>query len=61
MEKSWYQSKAMWGGLLVALGGVATAVGQFLQGNLDLNSLLTQVVPLIGTGLGVIGIRSAQK
>ena len=61
MEKSWYQSKGTWGGLLVAFGGVATAVGLYLQGTLDFSNLVSQVVPLLGTGLGIIGIRFAQK
>ena len=60
MEKNWYESKGVWGGLLVAAGGVLTALGQFLSGQLDLSSLFSQVVPLIGTGLGIIGIRVAK-
>ena len=61
MNKSWYTSKAVWGGLLVATGGLATAVGQFLSGNLDFNSLLTTIFPLVGNGLGIIGVRFAIK
>jgi len=57
MEKKWYQSKAMIGGLLVVVGGVVTAVGQFFTGQLDWGNFLTQVVPLVGTGLGIIGVR----
>ena len=60
MQKSVTSSKAMWGGALVVLGGVATAVGLFLQGQLDFNGLMTQVAPLVGTGLGIIGVRHAQ-
>lgn len=61
MEKKWYQSKGALGGLLVVLGGIATGVGQYLQGNLDFNTFVTQVIPLLGTGLGIVGIRFAQK
>jgi hypothetical protein len=61
MNKEWYKSKGAWGGLLVAFGGIATAVGQYMQGNLDFMNLVNQVIPLVGTGLGIIGIRFAQK
>ena len=61
MQKSWYQSKGVWGGLLVVVGGVATAFGQYLQGNLDFATFFNQVLPLLGTGWGIIGVRSAQK
>jgi hypothetical protein len=61
MEKQWYQSKAVWGGLLVAAGGVFTAVGQFLQGTLDIQTLVTQIIPLISAGVALIGIRQAEK
>jgi len=60
MDKEWYKSKGIVGGVLVAFGGIALAIGQLLQGNLDFNSFLTQVVPLAGTGLSLIGIRHAQ-
>jgi len=59
MEKKIWESKGIWGGVLVAFGGVAVLVGQLLQGTLDLNSFLTQVIPLFGTGLGILGIRFA--
>jgi len=61
MEKSWYKSKGIWGGLLITFGGIATASGQFLGGSLDWNTFLTTVLPLVGNGLGIIGIRTAQK
>mgnify|MGYP001606521610 FL=1 len=60
MEKKWYESKGVLGGLLVIAGGVLTALGQFLSGQLDFSSLFSQVVPLIGIGLGIIGIRVAK-
>lgn len=61
MKKDWYKSKGCWGGLLVVLGGVATAVGGYLNGSLDVATLMNTVVPLIGTGLGIIGVRAAGK
>lgn len=57
MQKVWYKSRAAWGGLLVALSGVTLALGQFLQGDIDVSALITQAIPLIGTGLGILGIR----
>lgn len=60
MDKKWYKSKGMIGGALVVLGGLATALGQYLQGNLDVASLMNTVIPLIGTGIGIIGIRAAK-
>ena len=60
MKKNWYLSKGIWGGLLVTLGGIATAVGGFMQGNMDFPMLFNQVFPLVGTGLGIIGVRHAQ-
>jgi len=61
MNKSWYKSKAVWGGLLISLGAVVTATGQFLSGTLDFGTFITTVGPQIGAGLGVIGLRTAMK
>ena len=58
MEKKWYESKAMIGGVLVICGAVVTALGQLFSGNLDFNSFVSQVIPLLGTGLGIIGVRT---
>ena len=57
-NKPWYQSRAMIGGVLLVLGGVFAAVGSFLQGDLNAGSLIETVIPLIGTGLGIIGVRA---
>jgi hypothetical protein len=59
MIKDWYKSKTIWGGLLVCSGGVFTALGHYLTGTLDLQTMFTTVIPLIGNGLGLIGIRVA--
>lgn len=61
MEKSWYKSKAIWGGLFVSLGAILTGFGQFLNGTIDLGTLFTQIGPQFGIGLGIIGLRTAQK
>ena len=61
MQKEWYKSKGIWGGLMVFLGGVTLLIGKLLQGELDFNGFLTEVTPLLGTGLGIIGIRVANK
>ena len=58
MQKEWYKSKGMIGGLLVVVGGVLTAVGQLFTGQLDISSFFTQVVPMIGVGLGIVGVRA---
>ena len=60
MEKKWYESKGMIGGLLVVVGGVITALGQLFTGQLDVSSFFTQVIPMIGVGLGIIGVRTKQ-
>ena len=61
MDKPIYKSKAMWGGFLVIFGGLLTALGQLFSGNLDFGTFLTQITPMLGTGLGIIGLRTAQK
>ena len=58
MQKDWYKSKGIVGGLLVVVGGVVTTIGQLLTGQLDMNSFFTQVVPMVGVGLGIIGVRA---
>jgi len=58
-QKPWYKSKGQIGGLLVVGSGILSAVGLFLQGQLDITSALSTIVPLVGTGLGIIGVRRA--
>ena len=60
-KKKWYKSRSTWGALIVIFGGVATAVGKFLQGELDIGMMLNTVIPMFGVGLGIIGIRFAKK
>ena len=52
MKKEWYKSTAMWGGVLVFIGGGLHAIG--------LDSFGTPIMALGGT-LGFTGIRKAQK
>jgi len=57
MQKDWYKSKGAWGGVLVAAGGIALAIGKLLLGELDYMAVVKEVIPLVGAGLGIIGIR----
>jgi len=59
-EKVWYKSKGKIGGICVAVAGILSAIGLFLQGQLDAGTLVNQVIPLIAGGLALFGIRSAQ-
>lgn len=52
MKKQFWKSKAMWGAIVVFIGGGLTALGY---------PQYTDVILAIGTGLGIIGIRAAQK
>lgn len=52
MDKKWYESKAIWGGVLVFIGGGLSALG--------LESFGTPIMAL-GVGLGFVGIRIAQR
>ena len=61
MEKPLFKSKAVWGSILIAVGGLMTLVGQLASGTLDFSSFLTQIVPQLGIALGIFGIRFAQK
>ena len=55
MEKTWYQSKAMWSGILLFLGGIATLSGRYIAtGEFDV-----QGFTMLLTGSGIIGIRQA--
>ena len=59
-EVKWYKSKGIVGGILIVIGGIATAVGQLITGSLDINSFFSQIIPLLGTGIGVVGLRDKQ-
>lgn len=53
VEKSWYKSKAMWAGIFL----IVTAVYQFATtGDADYQQIISVL-----TGLGIIGIRQAEK
>lgn len=53
MEKEWYASKGVWGGTLVMLGAVGSAI---LKGTIDI-----EVIQAFGVGLSALGIRVAIK
>ena len=57
MDKPWYKSKGAWGGVLLMAGGIATAFGNFLNGAIDMATMMDQAVPLFLNGLGIFGIR----
>ena len=60
-EKPFWQSKTVWGGLLVVAGGIFTAVGKLINNELDILMFTEQILPLVGVGLGIVGIRFANK
>ena len=51
MKKDFWKSKTFWAAVLIAAG----SVGQYLAGNIDVATLLTQA----SAALGVFGIRDA--
>jgi len=53
-------SKGKIGSLIVMIAGALTVVGQFMQGQTDINALI-QVGMALGAGLGIFGLRDAQK
>ena len=58
-HKKWYESKGEVGGLIVIIGGILLLIGQLVQGDLNYQNFFGGVIPLIGTGLGIFGIRNA--
>ena len=52
MDKKWYQSKAIWGALIVLTGAILGSLG-FPQ--------YDELIIGIGASLGLIGIRTAVK
>ncbi len=52
MDKKWYLSKAMWGGVILFIAGGLKAIGQ---------DAMAELLFTAGTGLGIIGIRKAMK
>jgi hypothetical protein len=60
MEKAWYKSKGKIGAALLTVSAVAGAVGGYLTGAMDASQLL-QALMAVGAGLGIWGVRDAQK
>ena len=61
MEKAFWKSKSCWGALLLAIGGISNSVAQYLNGNVDLNGLIPQLLLYGGQALGIFGLRIALK
>ena len=57
--KLWWQSKAMVGALVVAVGKLSVSIGMFLQGEMDPVSLFQDVMMYGGAALAVVGLRTA--
>ena len=53
----WVHSKAAWGAIALAVSGIAAAVNKLLNGELDLNAFLTEILPFLGFAAGIVGIR----
>jgi hypothetical protein len=60
MEKQFWQSKAKIGAVLLTVSAVAGAVGGYLTGAMDVSQLI-QALMGIGAGIGIWGVRDAQK
>jgi hypothetical protein len=60
MEKAWYKSKGKIGAALLTVSAVAGAVGAYLTGAMDASTLI-QTIMGIGAGLGIWGVRDAEK
>lgn len=60
MQKEFWKSKAKWGALLLVVSTVAGAVGGYLSGTLDAAQMV-QALMGVGAGVGIWGVRDAQK
>ena len=61
MNKPFWKSRSCWGALLLAIGGMSTAIAQYLNGSIDLNNLIPQLLLYGGQALGIFGLRFAMK
>jgi len=59
-QKEWYKSKGKWGAGLLMLGALLSGLGGYLDGQLSLDLLLKQILPLFAGGLGLYGVRDKQ-
>lgn len=53
-------SKGKTGAILVIIAAFILAIGKFMQGDIDMMTLI-QAVLAFGAGLGIFGIRDARK
>jgi hypothetical protein len=60
MEKPFWKSKAKIGAILLTGSTILGAVGGYLTGAMDVSQLI-QALMGIGAGIGIWGVRDAQK
>ena len=53
MAKDWYKSTAVWGAILVAAGGILTALGY--------GGVWNEIILTAGGSLSIYGIRTAKE
>lgn len=53
-------SKGKAGGVLVLLAGFGVIIGKFMQGEMDIMAVINAAT-IVGTGLGIFGIRDSKK
>lgn len=58
-EKPWYESKTLWGAILVVLFALLQAVGVNPLGNPELTDTVLQIAMIVSGAFGLYGLRSA--
>lgn len=58
-EKPWYESKTLWGAILVVLFALLQAVGVDPIGNPELTDTILQIAMIVSGAFGLYGLRSA--
>lgn len=59
MNKGFFESNTKKGGLLIALGGIAIAVGKTITGDLSLVESIPLIIASIGVVMTLVGFRDA--
>ena len=57
-DKPALKSTTVWGAILIAVAGVLTVIGNYLQGNIDVLTMLQQLAVPVGAFLSIFGIRN---